>query len=78
MKPSRSGTSPRVRGKLYAGRAGDDWKRYIPACAGEANIREGAIVNLGVHPRVCGGSPPTAAATFQSKGTSPRVRGKRR
>ena len=51
--------------------------RYIPACAGETPMRPLYAQQGQVHPRVCGGNPPTSRRGDGSKGTSPRVRGKR-
>ena len=49
--------------------------RSIPACAGEP-VRDGdGVVNGKVYPRVCGGTPPAAAAGLALAGLSPRVRG---
>ena len=70
------GTSPRVRGKRPMTGADGAPERYIPACAGEAQICIGGTSGISVHPRVCGGSPGTAPRTRPVPGTSPRVRGK--
>ena len=53
---STTGTSPRVRGKLFRARRRPARRRYIPACAGEAVTRACGSSSRGVHPRVCGGS----------------------
>ena len=75
---SGPGTSPRVRGKHEASQARHLINRYIPACAGEARNAKGLSYGLQVHPRVCGGSPPSVAQPPNQAGTSPRVRGKLR
>ena len=51
--------------------------RYIPACAGEARVKTAPASIYPVHPRVCGGSVHRMPSPLASRGTSPRVRGKR-
>ena len=50
------GLSPRVRGKQPPGFLRHQPPGSIPACAGEALAAYGATAQLGVYPRVCGGS----------------------
>ena len=76
-KSGRSGTSPRVRGKLGVRLPIQLQRRYIPACAGEAGAIAPDPPVRTVHPRVCGGSSRGPRAATPGAGTSPRVRGKR-
>ena len=69
------GLSPRVRGNHY-----DLIHRVletgsIPACAGEPPIEVRQVHNLGVYPRVCGGTTIAAHRSSSLMGLSPRVRG---
>ena len=69
------GLSPRVRGNRNivgrrTGKAGS-----IPACAGEPAGTEYECTNLGVYPRVCGGTLLAGPRLHQLGGLSPRVRG---
>ena len=52
------GLSPRVRGNLTMATPAVDWKRSIPACAGEPVRLGGEVLGGGVYPRVCGGTWP--------------------
>ena len=72
------GTSPRVRGKLARTTAPMPRPGYIPARAGEARWTSSATLTTRVHPRACGGSVDQEAGGAAFRGTSPRVRGKRR
>ena len=54
---SRTGTSPRVRGKQRAVEFSEGCSRYIPASAGEAFVLHLEHTGHKVHPRECGGSP---------------------
>ena len=49
-----AGSSPRVRGTRFFGRAANPVMRFIPACAGNACAARTSIRHLPVHPRVCG------------------------
>ena len=72
-----AGSSPRVRGKRR--HLLRDWQPYglIPACAGKTPF-DGFLSKRGkAHPRVCGENRLPAASASLSKGSSPRVRGKR-
>ena len=73
----KTGTSPRVRGKLGGRGVVAPGIRYIPARAGEARPSSSRRGAGGVHPRACGGSCRLWALKAASLGTSPRVRGKR-
>ena len=74
--PVALGLSPRVRGKPDMLHAIAVHQGSIPACAGEALGRPGAIQAPEVYPRVCGGSIPHAGGVRRNLGLSPRVRGK--
>ena len=75
---SAQGLSPRVRGKLANNAMRPTLAGSIPACAGEAPRSEGRNAGRWVYPRVCGGSRRFPRWRRQSRGLSPRVRGKRR
>ena len=72
---SGSGLSPRVRGNR--GRCPDRSVRgrSIPACAGEPGGVEMTLPEIGVYPRVCGGTDRHAPGRAGERGLSPRVRG---
>ena len=73
----REGLSPRVRGKRIFTAIGATPRRSIPACAGEASIRNSVSGGKPVYPRVCGGSRHYSRTSWICWGLSPRVRGKR-
>ena len=73
-----AGSSPRVRGKLFCELALDARSRLIPACAGKTASIIGAPRPCRAHPRVCGENAVRRAKRPGVKGSSPRVRGKRR
>ena len=73
---SKSGLSPRVRGKRSECPPGRNRWRSIPACAGETLSPPGARAASRVYPRVCGGNAPCQQQLRQRRGLSPRVRGK--
>ena len=77
-RPRSEGTSPRVRGKPASTASCAVYQGYIPACAGEASTSSARARRRRVHPRVCGGSTTREIESRPVKGTSPRVRGKRR
>ena len=69
------GSSPRVRGtptRIYQRTL---FRRFIPACAGNASIGSRATGALTVHPRVCGERPGVNSPFACNPGSSPRVRG---
>ena len=70
------GTSPRVRGKHWLKPSLLQASRYIPACAGETEVRCLQTEPGWVHPRVCGGNRANVYLGLFVIGTSPRVRGK--
>ena len=72
-----TGSSPRVRGKLWAYTVEHLLVRLIPACAGKTHAKRSGSKRSKAHPRVCGENF-TGNLTSQSiEGSSPRVRGKR-
>ena len=52
--------------------------RLIPACAGKTSTASSKASKTWAHPRVCGENALVACFTTLSRGSSPRVRGKRR
>ena len=72
------GLSPRVRGNPRPTNRPTNWRRSIPACAGEPVQGNRRGVESGVYPRVCGGTRSAAAILAARAGLSPRVRGNHR
>ena len=72
------GTSPRVRGKHSHPHPPTRRIGHIPACAGETGSTMRPNGSVAAHPRVCGGNSRRRQHDNPVKGTSPRVRGKRR
>ena len=73
---SRSGSSPRVRGKLYAVEYVVDRGRIIPARAGQTLVVAIIFLSLADHPRACGANLVLSMSLLTTDGSSPRVRGK--
>ena len=73
----KSGSSPRVRGKLEAVKSQEAKARLIPACAGKTKIFGPNRRGAGAHPRVCGENRAANVRLVEQMGSSPRVRGKR-
>ena len=73
---SRSGPSPRVRGKPGKLLSYIQHQRSIPACAGETVLTKAVGADEKVHPRVCGGNTYRIIKHSRTSGPSPRVRGK--
>ena len=71
----KAGLSPRVRGNPLALNDDIACEGSIPACAGEPNPIRGVARQLGVYPRVCGGTCRELNAAQEEEGLSPRVRG---
>ena len=69
------GSSPRVRGTPLDQAGPRDRRRFIPACAGNANTSQTSASGLAVHPRVCGERIGAGRMILPSSGSSPRVRG---
>ena len=73
----RSGSSPRVRGKLIGQASTRHRRGLIPACAGKTFTGSLGAAGKTAHPRVCGENPAQAHQLGRVLGSSPRVRGKR-
>ena len=71
------GSSPRVRGKRVGNRCVSTWKGLIPACAGKTVCSAFSLVSSKAHPRVCGENRRPWHLVLVTRGSSPRVRGKR-
>ena len=69
------GSSPRVRGTLCAKSSGEANRRFIPACAGNAQRVHITGRSVPVHPRVCGERAILVGVPLYDGGSSPRVRG---
>ena len=72
----RTGSSPRVRGKLAADRTGGHTERIIPASAGQTCSCSALVGNRSDHPRECGANSYGSSHAAETDGSSPRVRGK--
>ena len=70
------GSSPRVRGKRRAGRAGAGVGGLIPARAGKTCPRCCGTPRTWAHPRACGENIEPKTMPNPALGSSPRVRGK--
>ena len=73
--PARGGSSPRVRGTPSRPAWAPRPRRFIPACAGNANPRRTSRPRTTVHPRVCGERAGAPRRPRFNAGSSPRVRG---
>ena len=69
------GPSPRVRGSLGGDCHAPGVRGSIPACAGKPAACCSGVVEVGVHPRVCGEASEILIAARPYMGPSPRVRG---
>ena len=74
----RTGSSPRVRGKLERQQLADGTERIIPARAGQTWTRVRYGIRTPDHPRACGANVDVSFAVIWCAGSSPRVRGKPR
>ena len=72
----RTGSSPRVRGKLGEHLHRQTKERIIPASAGQTVRRGRCGQKLTDHPRECGANLIQPSGIVSSDGSSPRVRGK--
>ena len=73
-----TGSSPRVRGKQRPKTNRLQNIGLIPACAGKTACRLSRLSRTWAHPRVCGENETVTVTVVQPRGSSPRVRGKRR
>ena len=69
------GSSPRVRGTEDHASRSSRPARFIPACAGNRDPLVTQVLDLAVHPRVCGEQAGDYSAQVWAIGSSPRVRG---
>ena len=69
------GSSPRVRGTVFADHAVKLRIRFIPACAENSEHHDKRAYEHAVHPRVCGEQPNLRVNNYTINGSSPRVRG---
>ena len=67
--------SPQLRGTRRLVEEGAPWRRFIPACAGNACLFTKHFATTTVHPRTHGEHRSAALAAGQKDGSSPRVRG---
>ena len=74
--PSRFGSSPRVRGKLYASGFPKNVNGLIPARAGKTTPATHTTSARRAHPRACGENAMSVSSKPAIPGSSPRVRGK--
>ena len=70
-----TGSSPRVRGTVVGTSRSVDFKRFIPAGAGNRSSPVPARCGGAVHPRGCGEQLVCVTSRRTSSGSSPRVRG---
>ena len=71
----KGGLSPRVRGNHLLELVPADYRRSIPARAGEPCLAYRDKPHRPVYPRACGGTPFTVECRNGAIGLSPRVRG---
>ena len=69
------GSSPCVRGTVPGRIAPLNLGRFIPACAGNSSQALGLLLQISVHPRVCGEQLVPFREAEREAGSSPRVRG---
>ncbi len=72
---SLTGSSPLVRGTVCQYLPKKPGLRFIPARAGNSQIRHGKIITRSVHPRSCGEQVTDRVRFACSVGSSPLVRG---
>ena len=73
-----AGSSPRMRGKPYANAIHWGRKGLIPAHAGKTPLAPARPILAPAHPRACGENIAPGEGMPLTKGSSPRMRGKRR
>ena len=69
------GSSPRLRGTVDSLLLLDEAERFIPAPAGNGRSGSPTTPPASVHPRACGERTTFWMPSFQSDGSSPRLRG---
>ena len=72
----KSGSPPRVRGKVVSDSGSVNCSRITPACAGKSKGGYRALKAQRDHPRVCGEKKAIWCHRFYHQGSPPRVRGK--
>ena len=72
----RTGSFPRMRGKLTLRRRHDHCERIIPAHAGQTDLDKFYGDVNADHPRACGANPCRPPIRWMNTGSSPRMRGK--
>ena len=72
-----AGSSPRMRGKLDHNAKDMPHRGLIPAYAGKTTAGVLALSASAAHPRVCGENPVSSNRAAVTRGSSPRMRGKR-
>ena len=77
VSPSSCGSSPRMRGKHVRGTLPEEYRRIIPAHAGQTRSGTGGHSSPTDHPRACGANMAGWLAGTDNIGSSPRMRGKR-
>ena len=75
LGPRQRGSSPHVRGTPDGQLQTLIAKRFIPACAGNANGLERFRSRKPVHPRMCGERKISPSSPYADDGSSPHVRG---
>ena len=76
MKPTSSGSPPRVRGKAEMENMWGNGQRITPACAGKRRSEPRCEERQKDHPRVCGEKLLSSSSVWSLTGSPPRVRGK--
>ncbi|EFW09849.1 hypothetical protein HMPREF9005_1173 [Actinomyces sp. oral taxon 178 str. F0338] len=76
--PGNRGSSPRVRGKRPGSEPSRDPRGLIPARAGKTSSPSSSMDDSTAHPRACGENLVCGHGASAPRGSSPRVRGKRR
>ena len=72
----RTGSPPRVRGKVITYQLTPERSGIPPACAGKRNSQHTTFTSERDHPRVCGEKGGPHRAGHPPRGSPPRVRGK--
>ena len=76
MACRRSGSPPRMRGKVAVGARKKSWLGITPAYAGKSGLEATISACVWDHPRVCGEKSPSPAPCTRATGSPPRMRGK--
>ena len=74
-RSTTSGSSPHVRGTFHASRYVAQSHRFIPARAGNMQLKSDVNGRLTVHPRTCGEHRSRVTSSSVVIGSSPHVRG---